>query len=76
MYDNNKQWIEKSEKVKLRPTKDGFIPYLEIPFDKSDVKQITASPNMKNYETIHYLLKKLGYSDNINVTRSTIPWRS
>lgn len=75
-FEPNKQWLVKSEKVKLRPDKDGFIPYIAIPFDKDNVKQITASPNMKNYETIRFLLKKLGYSDDIKVTRSTIPWRS
>ena len=63
-------------KLLLRQAKSGFIPYINVNFDKENVKKINASPNMEAFQTIRFLLKKFGYKDDIKVTRSTIPWRS
>lgn len=63
-----------SDKIQVREINDGFVPYISIPFEKSNIKHIKASPLTDNYESAKYILQKYGYS-GIDVDKSGIPLR-
>ncbi len=63
-----------SDRILVREAENGFIPYISLPFMKSDVKHIMASPLTENYESAKYILQKYGY-ENVKVDKSEIPLR-
>ena len=60
--------------VKVRCSDYGFIPYMDLSFNKTDLKSITASPLTPNYSSVNNLLKFYNYK-NVLVDKSNIPLR-
>ena len=60
--------------IKIRTTDYGFVPYIDLSFNKTDLKSITASPLTPNYSSVNNLLKFYNYK-KVLVDKSNIPLR-
>ena len=72
-----KEIKERRFEIKYRPVNGYIVPYIEVPFPKEIIKEITIGPLLKDkiaLNTVIDLLKSRGY-DSVEVLNSNIPIR-